>query len=90
MNTEYIEKPETSHKDTRYRRAHRAKVRSQGQRTINYLVAWTQEELTRVDTNMKVSEFKAIKSRELLIVESYGKNGVTVTVLALKALINTI
>ena len=44
----------------------------------------------RVDTNMKVSEFKAIKSRELLIVESYGKNGGTVTVLALKALINTI
>lgn len=40
--------------------------------------------------NMKVSEFKATKSRELLIVESYGKNGGTVTVLALKALINTI
>jgi hypothetical protein len=39
---------------------------------------------------MKVSEFEATESRELLIVESYGKNGVTVTVLALKALINTI
>ena len=49
MNTEYMkQKPVASHKETRYRRAHGAKVRSQGQRTINYLVAWTQEELTEL------------------------------------------
>ena len=58
----YNKNPVTSHKETRYRRAHRAK--SSQPRAKNYKLPCCLDtrRTHRVDVNMKASEFKAIRA----------------------------
>jgi hypothetical protein len=88
MNTEYIKiKPDTSHKNTVQESSWSQSSKPMAK---NYLDAKAQEELIKLDTNMKVSEFKAIDMLRTPHSLTYGKNDYTFKILAVQALINTI